>query len=71
MKELEIKEGKHVAFENWEGRRKYSGSRIGKVVKIIGNTITIQLSNGVKMRINKSDIKGIVWFKKIRKIKGE
>lgn len=67
---IELKVGKHIAFTSWDDK-KYTGHRIGKITKIIGNKFTVKLSNGVKMRINRNQIEGIIWFKKIRKVKKE
>ena len=64
----ELKIGRHVAFTLWDAKTKYSGHRIGKIIKVRGTKLTVKLSNGVKRRIDKSQIYGIVWFKKIRLI---
>ena len=67
----ELKIGRHVAFALWDARTKYSGYRVGRIMKVRGNKLTVKLSNGVKRRIAKSQVYGVVWFKKIRRFRPE
>jgi hypothetical protein len=72
MEKMELARNKYVEFFS-------DGSRLGRIIKINGNTMTVILapfgikgdSKGQRKRITKEEVTGIVWRNKIVKYEKE
>jgi hypothetical protein len=72
MEKMELEKNRYVEFFS-------DGSRLGRIIKINGNTMTVILApfgikgdnKGQRKRINKEDVLGIVWRNKVVKYEKE